>query len=58
MAHYADTSQYSQEEIELWNRLIELQKEQFKTSRGLEFTYQITGNELLVYCQQNNFEKV
>ena len=54
MAHYADTSNYTDEELLLWNRLIELQhekqlqSEKFKTARGLEFTYHITGNELFI----------
>ena len=54
MAHYADTSNYTDEELDLWNRLIELQhekqlqSEKFKTARGLEFTYHITGNELFI----------
>ena len=54
MAHYADTSNYTDEELALWNRLIELQhekqlqSEKFKTARGLEFTYHITGNELFI----------
>ena len=54
MAHYADTSNYTGEELDLWNRLIELQhekqlqSEKFKTTRGLEFTYHITGNELFI----------
>ena len=51
MAHYADTSNYTDEELDLWNRLIELQHEKqlqsekfktarvFHTARGLEFTY-------------------
>ena len=48
MAHYADTSQYSQEELLLWQQLQQLQSYTFHTTRGLEFTYHITGNELFI----------
>ena len=48
MAHYADTSQYSQDEIDLWQQLQQLQSYTFHTTRGLEFTYHITGNELFI----------
>ena len=45
MAHYADTSTYSQDEIDLWQQLQQLQTNTFyttrvfHTARGLEFTY-------------------
>ena len=54
MARYADISNYSQEEIDLWEKLMrlqyekELRREKFKTARGLEFTYHIAGNELFI----------
>ena len=48
MAHYADTSQYSQDEIDLWQQLQQLQTNTFYTARGLEFKYFITGNELFI----------
>ena len=54
MAHYADTSTYSQEERILWQQLQQLQTNTFHTARvfhtarGLEFTYHITGNELFI----------
>ena len=48
MAHYADTSQYSQDEIDLWQQLQQLQGNTFHTARGLEFTYHIAGNELFI----------
>ena len=48
MAHYADTSTYSQDELLLWQKLQQLQTNTFHTTRGLEFTYHITGNELFI----------
>ena len=48
MAHYADTSSYSQDEIDLWNHLQQLQTNTFYTARGLEFKFFITGNELFI----------
>ena len=48
MAHYADTSTYSEEELHLWEKLQQLQTYTFHTTRGLEFTYHITGNELFI----------
>ena len=32
----------------LWQELTQLQGEKFRTARGLEFTYEIRGNELFV----------
>ena len=48
MAHYADTSNYTQGEFELWDRLIEHQGETFVTARGLPFTYSIARNEMYI----------
>ena len=48
MAHYADTSTYSQEEIDVWNRLQQLQGNTFHTARGLEFKFEIIGNEMFI----------
>ena len=48
MAHYADTSTYSEEELLLWQQLQQLQTNTFHTTRGLEFTSHITGNELFI----------
>ena len=48
MAHYADTSNYSAGELELWELLKAHENQSFQTSRGLEFTYTIKGNEFFV----------
>ena len=47
MGRYADTSGYSPGENELWDKLRENEGRVFKTLRGLEFTYEVRGNELL-----------
>lgn len=41
MPHYADTSQYSIQEISLWKHLIENQHRTYHTAKGLSFTYEI-----------------
>ena len=48
MPHYADTSQYTQAELDLWELLSAHQNEPFYTAKGLMFTYAIRGNELFV----------
>ncbi len=48
MPQFADTTLYSSEEKLLWERLRELQKHEFFTSKGLPFSFSIRGNELLI----------
>lgn len=48
MANYADTSQYTPEELAIWEALKEHEGEAFVTVRGLRYTYTIAGNELFV----------
>ena len=48
MAHYADTSQYTDEEFLLWEKLKNHQDITFHTARGLEFRFEIVGNELFI----------
>ena len=48
MGRYADTSNYSPGEVELWQRLIANQGKVYHTARGLEFKYRIEGNEMFI----------
>ena len=47
MGRKADESKYTEEEKKLWEQLRENEGRVFKTLRGLEFTYEVRGNELL-----------
>ena len=46
MPHYADTTNYREEEIILWQKIISSQGVVFHTAKGLPFTYTIKGNEI------------
>ena len=48
MPNYADTSQYTPQEVALWQALEEHAGESFMTVRGLRYSYSISGNELFV----------
>ena len=48
MGRFADTSGYSTDENELWEKLKENQDKVWHTSRGLEFRYRIEGNEMFI----------
>ena len=48
MGRFADTSNYSEAENQLWDKLIENEGRTWHTSRGLEFSYKITGNEMFI----------
>ena len=48
MGREADTSSYTDVEIELWEKIVEKQNETFRTKKGLEFKIEIKGNELFV----------
>ena len=48
MGREADTSGYTDVEIELWEKIVEKQNATFRTKKGLEFKIEIKGNELFV----------
>lgn len=48
MGREADTSEYTQVEIILWDNIKKVENETFKTKKGLEFKIEIKGNELFV----------
>ena len=48
MGRVADTSNYTQEELELWEKINELQGALLHTAKGLPFRIEIKGNELFV----------
>ena len=48
MGREADTSSYTDVEIELWEKIREIECRVFQTKKGLEFKIEIKGNELFV----------
>ena len=46
MPRYADTTNYTEEEKILWQKIISSQATVFYTANGLPFTYTIKGNEI------------
>lgn len=48
MGREADTSGYTDVEIELWEKIREIEGRVFRTKKGLEFKIEIKGNELFV----------
>lgn len=48
LPHYADTTNYTEEEIILWQKIISSQATVFYTAKGLPFTYTIKGNEIFL----------
>lgn len=48
MGRVADTSNYSKDEIELWEKIKAKQALLFQTAKGLPFKIEIKGNELFV----------
>ena len=46
MPRYADTTNYTEEEIILWQKITASQHMLFHTAKGLPFTYEIRGNEI------------
>jgi len=48
MGREANTSGYTDVEIELWEKIVEKQNATFQTKKGLEFKIEIKGNELFV----------
>lgn len=57
MPRYADTTQYSIQEISLWEQLIENQHRLYHTTKGLSFTYNIQGNELFVSRKEKSITR-
>jgi len=57
MGREADTSGYTQAEIELWEKITEKQNEVFRTKKGLEFKIEIKGNELFVDRRQKSITR-
>lgn len=47
MARYADTTLYTEAEHIMWERLTEQQGKTYYTAKGLPFTYNIRGNEII-----------
>lgn len=48
MARYADTSKYTQEEFDLWDKIIKLNGQTFLTKKDLPFVVTVKGNEIFV----------
>ena len=48
MGRTADTTNYTREETELWEKISSEQDKVFRTAKGLEFRIEIKGNELFV----------
>lgn len=46
LPHYADTSNYTEDEQILWQKITASQGMVFRTAKGLPFTYTIKGNEI------------
>ena len=57
MGREADTSGYTDVEIELWKKIVEKQNATFRTKKGLEFKIEIKGNELFVDRRQKSITR-
>lgn len=57
MGRETDTSGYTQAEIELWERINEIEGRAFRTKKGLEFRIEIKGNELFVDRRQKSITR-
>ena len=57
MGREADTSGYTQAEIELWEKIKACQKAVFYTKKGLGFRIEIKGNELFVDRRQKSITR-
>ncbi len=57
MPRYADTSGYTDIEIDFWNWLCDNQQRSFLTKRGLEFQIAVKGNELFVSRKQKSLSR-
>ena len=57
MGREADTSGYTQAEIELWEKIKACQEIVFHTKKGLEFRIETKGNELFVDRRQKSITR-
>ena len=57
MGRVADTSEYTQAEIDLWEKIAEKQNDTFRTKKGLEFKIAVKGNELFVDRRQKSITR-
>ena len=57
MGRVADTSEYTQTEINLWEKIVEKQNATFRTKKGLEFKIEVKGNELFVDRRQKSITR-
>ena len=57
MGREADTSGYTDVEIDLWKKIVEKQNATFRTKKGLEFKIEIKGNELFVDRRQKSITR-
>ena len=57
MGRVADTSEYTQAEVDLWEKIVEKQNATFRTKKGLEFKIEIKGNELFVDRRQKSITR-
>ena len=57
MGREAGTSGYSDVEIELWEKIKNMENETFRTKKGLEFRIEIKGNELFVDRRQKSITR-
>ena len=54
MGRNAKTEQYSVDEQDFWRRFCELAGETFTTLRGLDFSYDVKGNEIFFDCKEKS----
>ena len=57
MGREADTSGYTDVEIELWEKIREIEGRVFRTKKGLEFKIEVKGNELFVDRRQKSITR-
>lgn len=57
MGRVADTTGYTREEIELWEKLKKVADKEFLTKKGLSFRIEIKGNELFVDRRQKSITR-
>lgn len=57
MGRKADTSGYTVVEVELWEKIKEIEGREFRTKKGLEFRIEVKGNELYVDRRQKSITR-
>ena len=57
MGREADTSSYTDVEMDLWKKIVEKQNATFRTKKCLEFKIEIKGNELFVDRRQKSITR-